>query len=523
MEQITPPRAENRLLITQLLVLSAFAVSALFLWQGHKGFDLGDEGFLWYGVQRVLAGEVPLRDFKSDEPGRYYWSAALLSLRGDHGIMALRGAVALFQAIGLFLALLLIARTQRKQNLPYLVLAALILVAWMFPRHKLFDITLSIFLVAALSFLLTNPTARRFFLTGACVGLVAGFGRNHGVYGIAGSLGAVAWLGLTRRGEAGLVKGMAFWCAGVVAGFLPILLMMALVPGFAQGLWNDVYFFVGEIKSTNLSLAIPWPWRAAYTTLLPVEALRQGLVGLLFMVLPLYGVVGLGWALWQKRRGRAVAPEVAASCLMALVYTHFAYSRADINHLAQSIFPLLIGCLVWIAQQPRKLMWPLGLLLCAASLLVMSAQHPGWKAMVNQRWVQIKVSGNDLWVDPQTAHGVRLLRELVARYAPNGQGFVALPFWPGAYALFGRKCPMWENYALFPRSRAFELAEIGRIRRANPGFLFYLDYALDGQDERRFSHTHPLTHQYILENFHPSPQSPNPNSLIYLPRNRPDK
>ena len=163
----------NILMPLQLLALTLIAIIALFIFQGNKGFSLWDEGFLWYGVQRVMMGEVPIRDFMAYDPGRYYWSAALMSLWGDNGIMALRGAVAVFQAIGLFVGLLLIARTVKKQNIPYLLLSVITLVVWMFPRHKLFDISLSILSIAVLAFLVQSPTNRRYFFSGLCVGLVA--------------------------------------------------------------------------------------------------------------------------------------------------------------------------------------------------------------------------------------------------------------------------------------------------------------------------------------------------------------
>ena len=139
--------------LLRTMALAIFVVTALFIWQGSTGFSLWDEGFLWYGAQRVMLGEVPVRDFLSYDPGRYYWSAALMSLWGNNSIMTLRGVVAIFQAMGLFVGLVLIARAKKKQSFLYLLLSAVTLAVWMFPRHKLFDISLSIFLISVLTYL----------------------------------------------------------------------------------------------------------------------------------------------------------------------------------------------------------------------------------------------------------------------------------------------------------------------------------------------------------------------------------
>src|SRR5262245_55142363 len=149
-----------------VVALAAIAVSGQFAWQGNAGFNLADEGFLWYGVKQVMQGAVPLRDFMSYEPGRYYWSAALMGLWGDDGIMSLRYAVAIFQAAGLLVALALIAGSEQRRSILFPLLCALTLAMWMLPRHKLFDISISILLVAALAFLVQKPTLRRCFLAG---------------------------------------------------------------------------------------------------------------------------------------------------------------------------------------------------------------------------------------------------------------------------------------------------------------------------------------------------------------------
>lgn len=248
---------KNKLLVIQTLALATFVVLAVFIWQGNQGFSLLDEGFLWYGAQRVMLGEVPIRDFMAYDPGRYYWSAALMGLLGDNGIMALRGAVAIFQVMGLFVGLLLIARSVKKQNFLYLFLSAVTLVVWMFPRHKLFDISLSVFLIDALAFLVQHPTSRRYFFAGLYVGLVAVFGRNHGMYGVAASVGIVVWLNIKRIEGPGLIEGFSLWATGVITGFMPILAMALLVPGFAAEFMEGIQFMIFEVKSTNLPLPVP--------------------------------------------------------------------------------------------------------------------------------------------------------------------------------------------------------------------------------------------------------------------------
>lgn len=500
----------DKLLSIQLLILSFICISVLFIWQGNKGFSLQDEGFLWYGVQRVMLGEVPIRDFMAYDPGRYYWSAAVMSVFRDNGIMSLRAAVAIFQALGLFAGLLLIAGAAKHQgrgNILFLSISAATLVLWMFPRHKLFDISLSILLISTLTFLVRNPTATRYFITGICIGLVAVFGRNHGMYGIAGSLGVMAWLSIRRSEGTGFNKGFILWAAGVIAGFTPILLMALLVPGFAVAFWESIRFLF-EQKTTNLPLPVPWPWKVDFSSVSSGQAIRGVLMGLFFIGVVAFGVLSVLWVVYQKRKGKPVQPVLVAASFLALPYAHFAYSRADAAHLAQGIFPLLVGGLALLSTRGVRGKWPPALALCAASFWVMHVNHPGWQCQGGKQCVNVEISGDNLQISRRGAGDIAMLQQLAAQYAPAGQSFIATPFWPGAYALLERKSPMWEIYALFPRSEAFEKKEIERIKAAEPGFAVVVDLPIDGSDELRFRNTHPLIHQYILEHFDRLSDSP---------------
>jgi hypothetical protein len=486
--------------IVPSLLLAAGVVLALFIWQGRCGFDLADEGFLWYGAQRVLKGEVPLRDFMSYDPGRYYWSAALMRIHGDDGIVTLRAAVAIFQSLGLAVALALLSGSLRKRNISLWLVSAATLAVWMFPRQKLFDISISIALVGALAFLLQNPSRRRYFATGLMTGSAAVFGRNHGLYGAAGSIGLMAALSPRNENGPGLFEAFALWTGGVVVGYLPVLLMLTFVPDFARAFWESIRFLF-EVKTTNLPLPVPWPWRVSFSQDSFIESLRGVLAGFFFIAIVAFGVLGIAWSIRQRLKKSPIPRVLTASAFMALPYAHVAFSRADIGHLAQGIFPFLIGSFAFLEDRPARIKWPAATLLCGAGLLVMIPRHPGWQCRSGQPCVEAAVGDDALLVTPATAEALTLLEKLAARFSPGDRAFMAPTFWPGAYAALGRKSPVWEIYPLFPRSADFQQSEIEKMTAADPGFALVDDAAIDGRQGLRYSQTHALIYEHVQANF----------------------
>jgi hypothetical protein len=501
----TQPAAPAITLMSRVVIALLFStafVAGSFVWQGRDGFNMGDEGFLWYGVQRVLAGEVPILDFMSYDPGRYYWSAALMRLMHDDGIMAMRGAATVFQLLGLFVGLLLLLRPKSRLDVPLFTLAAITLTAWMFTWYKVYDTSLAIMLVGILTFVVQEPSRLRFFFAGIGIGFLAVFGRNHGVYGIAGILGVTIYLACKQRKLRGLPSALAVCACGVTLGYLPILVMLIAVPGFAAAFWASIRFLF-ETGATNLPLPVPWPWSIQIARLPIATAAINVLTGVFFVAILTFSVLSLLWVFRQALLKKPLAPAFVASAMLAVPYAHYAFSRADLIHLGLGIFPFLVGIFLLMQDRSRRMRRLLGAAAASATLVVVLPQHPGWNCLMIESCVAMEIGGSTLKVEPLIGKFVTMLNAVVEQHAPNGKNFLVTPLWSGAYALFNVRSPMWEIYALFKRDSEFQLREIERIKAAQPGFVLVLNIPLDGHEDLRFRNTHPLIEQYVRENFDP--------------------
>jgi len=296
---------------------------------------------------------------------------------------------------------------------------------------------------------------------GVVAGLLAFIGRNHGLYAVCASLGVIVYLGIGRNAHP-IGRALAALAAGVAVGYLPVVAMLVATRDFAPAFWESIRLLL-EYGATNIPLPVPWPWRVDFRQLGGIDALRLMIIGVLFCLLPAYGVLGVAYAFRERFRGGMAPPAIVATAFAALPYAHYAFSRADVGHLALGIFPLLIGVLVLLTRVRPG--WRIGgaTALLAATALVALPQHPGWHALRNPGWIETRVGHDRLTIDAGTAGDLALLARLESAHASGGRAFYATPYWPGAYAALEKRSPAWEIYALIPRSEAFQRAEVERL------------------------------------------------------------
>ncbi len=530
------------------LALACLIPALVFVLQRDVSLNLEDEGFLWYGVQRVVAGEVPVRDFQSYDIGRYYWHAAWMWLTGSTGIMPLRAGSAALAALTVGLVVVLLRRA-RQHTAPLqafsMALAVFCFSLWMVPYFKVADSFAALLLLAGLTKLLASPSPRGFFAYGVCLGVAGVIGINHGLYGVLALALALAWLLATGQSVLSM-RLLGALVAGVGAGYAPMLVFMLAVPGFAHAFIDSIRI-LSEIGTTNLHIPMPSPWAVWHSDDARLtERVHESLMGAGLWA----GLAFLGLCAWTMLRhgrlgARRLNPVFVAAVLTTLPYAHYFWSRANFMHFAVSVLPLLVAA--WSlpaggfvgSRRSRASGAPVGepvgtpfgavhgaalLLVTLASGLLAGPNHPLFQLVRPGTPLQtVTVAGETLRVRDHTAEQLQLLQQAAQTHAANGRAVYVVPYWPGAYAVLSRRSPTWENYKIFPSTLARQQRELERLIAADIGVALVLLHAADKRADLGFEQTQPEIARHLRRCMRSieSDEAARLDVLVFVSRNRP--
>lgn len=453
-----------------------------------------DEGYLWFGVQQVLRGRMPHRDFKSYEPGRYLWSAILARVFGP-GLLVLRISTHLFFALGLLAALLVL----RELGLDWVSVffAGVVLSVWTHPQHKQFEHAWLLMAWAVDAHALLFPSAPTLLLASTTTGLALFFGFNLFLY-----LGGALLLALVVASATGLIAPdrpmLAAVVGGGLLGMLPFLLMLSSA-GFARNFFRRRVSSVFARGSSNLPLPMPWPWRPLPSQLHGLGSARQRVFQWLFLAMFVLTAGALAMMMVSPGRFGPVAPGILAAAALGLFASHHAASRADPSHIAQAIGPF---CLLTILL--AKFATPASVIVIAACSL-----WTVWplQALVDRRsrsdaFCRKLVGGLQIDLPRDQARLFDTATAMCAGEESNSRGFFAAPAYPALYASLFRDSPVYDTFCLYPADENSQQEMIEAIERAGVFAALVSDAAIDGREELRFSRTHPRVWAHLREKFH---------------------
>ena len=247
-------------------------------------------------------------------------------------------------------------------------------------------------------------------------------------------------------------------------------------------------------------------------------------IGFIFLLLPLFYL----WATVSIIRTR---PEdiarrtlfIAATCV-GIFYMHYAFSRADLGHLAQGIHPLLLALVALPAAygfEHRKIIVLGGLmsLLLLTSFGVVINASPYVQKLRNENQFRLsEVSGRMLWLNSGQADYLEAVKQALNQHASNREALLIAPYSPTLYAVLKRRSPIWEIYLDLPETQKRQREMIEDLEAARVNNVILIDDALDGRDDLRFRNTHPLVWQYIMKEFTPVDAPGLPPNELFLQR-----
>jgi len=482
-----------------------------------------DEGFLWYGALRTLAGEVPIRDFRSYEPGRYYWCSLWMRVLG-RGLLQLRIAVQAFFFLGLTCGLL--ALRLAGIGWPAVAVTGIALAVWAHKPYTLLEPALAMIAVLAGVVLIVYPGYWAIVAAGIVAGAISFFGVNYGLYSGAALLGLTLLEGL-KSSSVETLPGLGAYLAGALLGALPLLVMFASARGmFALFLERRVKAVIAR-RTSNLPLPVPWPWRAPPPAVSGsgwggwrfVERSIGRVVGAFFILLPAFAWSVALWAAvapWSQIQARAALVAAAA---VGAFEIHHAFSRADIYHLSQSMTPFVIG---FVALAGHGLGWlAVAAILGTGTTLMVLATHPRVERYRHRgSYVRRDIGGSSFWIEQSSAQLIDSASSVVQDRLGPGDSLFAAPTLAELFPILGRRSAVYDTYCLYPAGEREQQRMLRSIDEEQVRLALVRDDPVDGREELRFSRTHPLVWSHLSTEFEELQVAGMPPSLHVLYRGR---
>jgi hypothetical protein len=274
------------------------------------------------------------------------------------------------------------------------------------------------------------------------------------------------------------------------AGLLPFAAMLCS-PGFARNFRRRRVTTVVERGQSNLSLPLPWPWRAAPRQLQALDRSHRIAYQWLFLVMLALPPIALGLAVAWPASMSMLLPAGA----LGLFLSHHALSRADPPHIIQSLAPsgLLafqlggshLGAAMTIVAIALWLVWPL--------------QHPLRRSRRAAAFTRRDAGGHAI---DTTAFDNRML-DLVSsfRTGDSTTPVFAAPAFPALYARLGFDAPVYDTFALYPAGISAQRDMIQGIVQSDVRIAVVSNAAVDGREELRFARTHALVWAHLHDHF----------------------
>lgn len=485
-------------------LLACIFSSLYFLSYQHCGVNLWDEGVLLSGAQRILDGDVPIRDFLSYPPARYLISAAGLLL-SDGNVDGPRFLISLLSGIMGGLVFFL-ARTV-SGRVPALITLAIFLSAPSPYYYRFF--TLSLLSVMLASFLMLEHVDIRTGIIAGCIsGLTIWFRVEVGVFAVVFFLGVLIPARISDiRSRSANIQAAVRLLLLLLSPAIPWLVLIHYLGGC--GIVREYFLEYSRIAIAGQpGMGLEWPqiwnadywiqngfWKGFQSTLILmsfptlifcwIKNLRAGdRVRGTAQAYYAIACFSLGLVIWRAGYGNflRVVPIIAIPCVSTMFRSSFATGMAFrlLNYLVVSI---LAG------------------LFMVDALIIHPVQYCSIGRMKRETY-RVEIDRLSVATDFHTGGVVEKTVEIADRILPTEGALVCFPFNPIWNFLLRRPNPL-RNEWLLPGQMEHNRTEqiLGILKQTTIAGFIINDLPLDNVPVRKFSQAYPDLFHWIDRHF----------------------
>jgi 4-amino-4-deoxy-L-arabinose transferase-like glycosyltransferase len=413
----------------------------------HNGIDISDEGFLAYGAVRVLAGEIPNRDFVSLQPPlSFYTVAAVFKFFGTSLITLRTLGLCIYTVI-----ILLVYAIARYLTGPILALMAAMLAATLgMPLFNFTPFAVWQGIAASLMTILftlkfTATNQRRWaFLAGVTTALAMLSRHDQGFYLMIAVLIYALAIKLTIRKKPNLGKMLGFWAVGIAAVIVPLVIYWIICGALPYMFRQLVIFPLTTYAKTG---SIPFP---VFQPGLPLQA--NLLTGLFYLPPLIEGLVTIWLVIcFIRRRFYVEHASIAFVLIISILFYCQVLTRSDLNHLLITLPPFFI-LLAWsmkaVSRAFNKRWISTGITFVILAIIASFLLYTKPKILpsIGRDVKAISLRRGGVKIATPLAQFMEHISWTIQRYSKPNESILCLPYQPMFYFLSERRNPTRWNY-----------------------------------------------------------------------------
>lgn len=502
------------LLFIPFTIISLFFISTL-----RVDLNIGDEGYLYLGVLSLLKKQVPIRDFRAYDPGRYFWCALWMRLFADN-LLTIRMAMGFVMLVSLTISACLIFNFSHHWLIT--VIGVLISFVWIL-YFKAFEVFFSVLGVLNLFFILLDPSIITYFYATFCIGVALFFGLNFSLY--LGTATIITFIiSLFLQSIAGPIILVEAGSLGFIVGVIPSLFMFVKIPGYFKSYWERKVITILKRGTTNLPLALPWLWVKTPHCFAHYTYLRQVFFKGLFTAIPFVYLISLLFAVYTFQIHPKQSAIIIAASVMGIVYLHHLFSRADVPHLCQGIHPffILMPCILLPFTSVSFAFFILFGFLLLSSWAIFPSFNSFYRYLSKPKAFSILKTQKEYLILPQAeTRMLSTVKDFFNQYSNPDDPVLCVPLMPAFYVLFNRKPASYDTFCIYPASQKQQEEMLTCLQNQHVPAVIVFQIPADGRKELEFSETHPLVWDYLLKNYERASEKDFPvASYIWLLRKK---